>query len=217
VAALPRKPPRLGRARIVAAALALVDRHGIDALTMRRLAEELGTAPMSLYRHIAGKDELMALVIEAFTAELSSADPRDPWDAVVRTTFTRVHRLLRRHPGIVAHLADGAIVSPAGLEVTETVLAALRRAGLDDAEAAGAFTSLWMFTVGSALLERAVFDGTGDEGATWERLSELTAAGAAGRYPGVAEAATHWMATPADVAFENGLSLLLDAVRARSG
>ena len=217
----PLSRPRraLDQDRIVAAALALVDEDGIEHLSMRRLARRLDTAPMSLYRHVAGKDALLALVVEALTGQLGPADPDGPWDAVVADVFRRVRRLLAAHPGVAVHLADETMVTPATVEVSEVALEALRRAGLGTVEAAHAFTSLWTFTVGSALVEHMVFTAAPGPGGAEDRRSRVSgrvAEVAAGRYPRLVEFAPHWSRIDGDAAFEAGLGLLLDAVRLRT-
>src|ERR1044072_4278275 len=121
----------LSRDRILAAALALADASGIEALTMRRLGDELGYEAMSLYRHIANKDDLLDGMLDLVLAEweLPEAEP-DAVDAI-RTTARSVHQGLRRHPWAARLLMTGAHIRPRRLAYGEFLLGRLRDAGLD--------------------------------------------------------------------------------------
>jgi AcrR family transcriptional regulator len=121
----------LSRERILAAALELADRSGIEALTMRRLGEELGYEAMSLYRHVANKDDLLDGMLDLVLAEweLPTADG-DVADAI-RTCARSVHEALRRHPWAARLLMTGTHIRPVRLAYMEFLLRRLRGAGLD--------------------------------------------------------------------------------------
>src|SRR4030088_2786511 len=75
----PGRPPRLSRERVVEAARTIVERDGIDALTMRRVAQDVGSSPMSIYRHVRDRDELLVLLLDKLAAELPRPRlPREP-------------------------------------------------------------------------------------------------------------------------------------------
>ncbi len=92
----PREP--LQRDRIVAAAVALADREGADALSMRNLARSLGFEVMSLYNHVANKDELLSLMVDAVAAEIDEPSPGSEPLAAVRSVTISTHDVLVRHP-----------------------------------------------------------------------------------------------------------------------
>ena len=80
------------------AAIALADEHGIGALTMRRLAQQLGVEAMSLYHHVPGKDRLYEGMLELVTAEMAVARPGGDWKAELRRSAMSAHDVLGRHP-----------------------------------------------------------------------------------------------------------------------
>src|SRR6266496_4171516 len=91
-----RKP--LSRERILDTALALVDEEGIEALSMRKLGQALGYEAMSLYNHVANKDDLLDGILDLVLAESEPPSPVGDWDAAIRESAISVHDALRRHP-----------------------------------------------------------------------------------------------------------------------
>jgi AcrR family transcriptional regulator len=120
----------LSRDRILRTALDLADASGLEALTMRRLGNELGYEAMSLYRHIANKDDLLDGMLDLVLAEWDLPDGDDAVEAI-RTTARSVHQGLRRHPWAARLLMTGAHIRPRRLAYGEFLLGRLRDAGLD--------------------------------------------------------------------------------------
>ena len=92
----PRIP--LSRERILSAAITLADEGGIDSLSMRKLAERLGVEAMSLYNHIANKDDLLAGIVEAVAGEIATPSADTEWKTAIREIATSAHESLLRHP-----------------------------------------------------------------------------------------------------------------------
>src|SRR5215211_7489840 len=88
----------LSRARILVAGLDLADESGIESLTMRKLGEALGFEAMSLYNHVANKDDLLDGILDLVLAESEPPSPAGDWDTAIRTSAISVHEALRRHP-----------------------------------------------------------------------------------------------------------------------
>ena len=88
----------LSRDRVLAAALVLADQVGIEALSMRRLAQELGVVPMALYKHVANKDELLDGMIDVIVAEIDPPRTDLEWKPAVRDRILSARRMLLRHP-----------------------------------------------------------------------------------------------------------------------
>jgi AcrR family transcriptional regulator len=131
----PRSTPRgpLSRDEIVEAALRVVDREGLEATSMRRVADELGTAPSALYWHVRNKEELLQHVLDRVAAdiELPPPDP-DNWQEQLKVVGREMRRVLTSHRDI-ARVTLGAIpVGPNSLRTIEWVHALLREAGLPD-------------------------------------------------------------------------------------
>jgi AcrR family transcriptional regulator len=123
----PRLP--LSRDRILQAALELADEGGIEALTMRRLGHALGFEAMSLYNHVANKDDVLDGILDLVLAESEPPSPAGDWDAAVRTSAVSVHEALRRHPWSCTLLMAPERVRPARLRYMDKLLGRLREAG----------------------------------------------------------------------------------------
>ena len=120
---------RLTRTRVLEAAIGLADRDGIEALTMRRLADDLGAAPMSVYYHLANKDEILDGIVEMVADEIEQPPDGMPWKAALKRAATSAHQVLVRHPWATVLLLAGPRVSPARLRQIDGILGCLRRAG----------------------------------------------------------------------------------------
>lgn len=216
----------LDRDRIVDTALALVAGRGLEALSMRRLARELDAAPMSLYRHVGSKAELMALVVDRIAEGLPATDAEGPWDVTVRQVLRSIRRLLVAHPGIGAAVTNQALFTPSVLEATGVLLRALRSAGLGEREAARTFVVLWNYTLGGVMVEQSLLPSVPDgiAGRTGpvdpealvaaQRERVVTALRQEARdLPEVHAAAAHWLDLDPEEAFEAGLDLLIAGIR----
>jgi len=122
---VPRLP--LSRDRILRSALSLADAEGIEALTMRRLGQELGFEAMSLYNHVQNKDGLLDGMLDLVLAETEQPPPEGDWSAAVRTSAISAHGALRRHPWACTLLM--ARFRPARLRYMDALLGRLREAG----------------------------------------------------------------------------------------
>ncbi len=129
--------PKLSKGAVVEAALALGDAVGLEALTIRRLATDLGVTPMALYWHFRSKEELLAALGDRVWAEIDSdIDPAASWPAQVRGLLESLVQMLRAHPCASQLLLSGEkLHGEAALRVTETALAALARGGFEPAQA----------------------------------------------------------------------------------
>ena len=126
--------------------LALADAEGLDALTIRRLATELGVTPMALYWHFRSKEALLTGLADRIWAEIDTdVDPAADWPAQLRGMLESLVRVLRAHPSAPALLMIGEkLNSDAALRATETALEVLRRGGFDPAHATEvARAALW--------------------------------------------------------------------------
>jgi AcrR family transcriptional regulator len=93
----PRRAP-LSRDRVLRAAVALADRAGIESLSMRKLADELGVVPMAFYKHVANKDELLDGMIDVVVGEIDPPVSGTDWKSAVRQRVLSARRALKRHP-----------------------------------------------------------------------------------------------------------------------
>ncbi|MFB7906480.1 TetR/AcrR family transcriptional regulator C-terminal domain-containing protein [Kitasatospora sp. NPDC056076] len=143
----------LGRERIVAVAVQVADAEGLAALSMRRIATELGVATMSLYRHVPGKDELLRLMLDkAFGEQPLPGAPAPDWRTGLDEIARLQWRIYRRHPWLASTMSfTRPVLAPDAALHTERSLAALAGTGLSLAEMAQASVSLAAFTCGLAV------------------------------------------------------------------
>lgn len=143
--ARPARAP-LSQDAIVQAALRVLDRDGAAGLSMRRVAEELGTGPASLYWHVAGKDALINLIIDRVTGEIALPEPDpDHWLEQLRDWLLEVRRVFERHPGVAALTLGRIPTGPNTVRWAEWTLALLRGAGIPDRVAAFAGDLLGLY------------------------------------------------------------------------
>ena len=137
---------RLSRDRILDAALALVDREGLEALSMRRLAQELDVWPMSLYRYFHDKEELVAALAEAAANDINLPARTATWREQMRELLGQARAIFERHPGSLSPHDAG----PAAARVRDAGLWVLDRAGFESAAADRAWRALLAYTAGAA-------------------------------------------------------------------
>jgi AcrR family transcriptional regulator len=128
----PRQSPPLTRERLVAEALKLIDEHGFDALSMRRLAAALGVDPMAAYYHVpGGKPALVRLLVEHVFSTLESPDPRGDWQERVERWANAYRAVALAHPNLVLQVvSDVEAVGAAAVRANEELYAALEAGGL---------------------------------------------------------------------------------------
>lgn len=119
----------LSRLAIVDRALAIADEQGLDAITIRRLAQEFGVTPMALYWHVSNKDELLAAMGDRFFDALAPLPSHGTWSEQLRAATTSLVETLRRHPGAAQLAAPRVLQCEPGRELAERVLGLLRAAG----------------------------------------------------------------------------------------
>lgn len=149
------RPPRLTRAEIVAAARRVLEDEGVAALTMRRVAREVGSAPMGLYHHVADKDELLLALLEEEAASLEPPPlPDDPRARIV--TIARFLRdVLDERPWVLQAITPGRRFGPAALPLVEEILAGFVACGLTPEQAAVAYRTLWFQITGELTVRHA--------------------------------------------------------------
>lgn len=151
-----RRPPAarapLSKELVLRTAIAMADRDGLDVLSMRSLASELGYQPMSLYNHVANKDEILDALVEAVTAEIELAED-DDWRASLRSTVLSAHQVLLRHPWCVT-LWPTTTVGPSRLAFMESLLRTMREHGVPPSLAYHGYHALIMHVLGAAFLRQ---------------------------------------------------------------
>jgi AcrR family transcriptional regulator len=195
--------------QIIDASLEIIDEHGIDAVTIRAVAERLGVGAMTLYTYVGTKEGLMASIAGRFLEELAMPDPAvATWQEEVAAVFRAVHEVFLEHPELGRITASQPVDSIAAYRGAEAVLAALRRAGLANEDAVTAFDALSSYTIGSTQREasrRTTHIPPADRLAEIRRLP-------ADDFPHVREMARLLVARDASRDFDHGLRLLIDGI-----
>ncbi|WP_345216557.1 TetR/AcrR family transcriptional regulator C-terminal domain-containing protein [Georgenia halophila] len=149
----------MSRERVLQAALALVDAEGVDALSMRRLARELGCNAMALYRYAPSRDALLDGVVESVMAELASTRDGADWEDQLRRTAHDFRNLALAHPRVVPLLATRPLSTPLGLRPLgtlrplEMLVALLVDAGFSPSDALHVYRAYFGFLYGHVLTE----------------------------------------------------------------
>jgi AcrR family transcriptional regulator len=198
----------------------VADAEGLEALSMRRLGQELGVEAMSLYNHVRNKEDLIDGLIDLIFAELGEPAGRD-WKTAMRRRGIKAQQVLGRHRWAIALMESRRAPGPATLRHHDSVLRCLREAGFSLPLAAHAYSLLDSYIYGFALEQANLpFDTT--NGAEAARLAAaMMAEFPAEAYPYMAEIATKHVMKPGYSyarEFEFGLDLILDGLeRARGG
>ncbi|MBO0820611.1 MAG: TetR/AcrR family transcriptional regulator C-terminal domain-containing protein [Nocardiopsaceae bacterium] len=121
------RPPRHSRAEITAAGLAIADAEGLDAVSMRRVAAELGTGAASLYRYIGNREDLLDLMTDAVGAEYAYRAPGRDWLADLLDLGEQMREILRRHRWLPSLVLTRPVLGPNGLALLEHFLEVLAR------------------------------------------------------------------------------------------
>ncbi|MCC3776463.1 TetR/AcrR family transcriptional regulator [Streptomyces sp. UNOB3_S3] len=160
--ARPAKAP-LSRDVIVRTGLEILDRDGLDALTMRRVAKELDTGPASLYVYVANRDDLMNAMLDEALGQVRLAW-EGAWREQLRALATDAVEAMSRHEGLAAVALGQIPTGDNALLVLDRVLALLKQGGLDDTTAAWAVDLLWLH-IAAAATEQSAYNtkGAGEE------------------------------------------------------
>jgi AcrR family transcriptional regulator len=207
----PRLP--LSRDRILHAALELADEGGIESLTMRKLGQALGFEAMSLYNHVANKDDVFDGILDLVLAESEPPSPTGDWDAAIRTSAISVHEALRRHPWSCTLLMAPEHARPARARYMDSLLGRLREAGFSAETTYHAYHVLDGHIFGFSLWETS-HTYTAEQVSTFKARFEQTIT--ADAYPYLHEHAQQHFSegTHREVrAFEFGLDLILDGLK----
>jgi AcrR family transcriptional regulator len=222
----------LSKERVLRAAIALADAGGIEALSMRRLAQELGVEAMSLYNHVANKDEILDGIVDLVVSEIELPSTAEDWDVAIRKCATSAHAAFLRHPWACSlvisptttpTLRTGPPVHTARLRYMEWLLGRLREAGFSPDLTYHAYHALDSHILGFTLWElghsaAAKSFGGAKEFADFAQsfLLELRA----GDFPYLAEHVEQHLSASSDDGereFEFGLDLILDGLEKARG
>ncbi|MDX3132298.1 TetR/AcrR family transcriptional regulator [Streptomyces europaeiscabiei] len=204
----------LTRQRVLHAAVELADAGGLETLSMRKLGEAVGVEAMSLYNHVANKEDLIDGMVDLVFGEVDVPTPGDGWRRAMRERAISMRLVLSRHRWAIGLMESRSTPGPATLRHHDAVLGCLRRGGFTLPLTAHAVSVLDSYIYGFALQEKTLPFGSPEEIA--ELADSIMSGFGDGEYPYLTEIATAHVMRPgyayADE-FEFGLDLVLDGLQ----
>jgi AcrR family transcriptional regulator len=200
----------LNRERIIAVAVDFADENGVEELSMRKLGAVLGVEAMSLYNHVANKDEILDGMIDHVFRAIPLPDPQEDWRTSIRTTGLAAMEQFSAHPWVVNLLMQRGNFGDSSLVFMNQVLGILRDAGFSDEETHHAWQMLASHTMGYAFQQSS--GGWHDK--EWQGL-EARLAGLGGRFPHVADLAPLLADCEFGAEYAFGLEIIISGLEAR--
>jgi AcrR family transcriptional regulator len=197
------RPAERSRAEVIAAAIALADREGLTAVSMRRVAAELATGAASLYRYVDSRDDLLDLMIDAVVAGYELPPPGGPWLPGLLEVCRQGHELMRQHRWLPELVLTRSALGPHGTDLLEHVLAVLAEHPAEVGRKLEAFAVMNTLTAALTLNELS-----GGSSARQRQSAYLAHVVAAGRHPHLTAALTSGPMVPAP-RFEDTVSRVL--------
>lgn len=194
-------------------AVELADRIGVEALTMRKLAELLGVKPMSIYHHVSSKEEILDGMVDLVFREIELPPETLEWGAAMRRRCVSAREVLNHHPWAPPLMESRASPGPASLRHHDAVIGCLRRGGLSFALTAHAYAVLDSYLYGFALQEANLPFGGGEE--ISELAGDIMATLPAEDYPHFVEFTVNVAVQPGysfGNSFEYGLDLIIEGL-----
>jgi TetR/AcrR family transcriptional regulator, tetracycline repressor protein len=212
-AASTREP--LTRDRVIEAALRVMDEEGLEAVSMRRVAREVGVEAMSLYHHVEDKEDLLDGICERVMIEFDFPEPVDDWTENCRRGARAWRNLLQAHPAVMRLFAEqrGPVRSIDSMRPTEFALKILRSCGLTDRDTAQAFHAFGGYIQGFVMMELGSIAGGSDE--EHVKMHAELAAALPGEFPTLEAVSRYFAECDPDEQFEFGLDLLIRGLEAK--
>jgi AcrR family transcriptional regulator len=212
----PRAP--LSRERVLRTAVAFADRHGLESLSMRKLADELGAGAMSLYHYFPNKEQLLDAMVDVVFSEIEPPSLELDWKTAMRSRAISTREALNRHRWAVGLMEGRMNPGPASIRIREAILGCLREAGFSIVMTIQAYSVQDAYIYGFALQERSLPFESAEESTAVAEATTQQVADLAKEFPYLAEVVAGHVATVGydfTAAFEYGLDLILDALDER--
>jgi AcrR family transcriptional regulator len=203
-----RRPP-LSRERVLRAAVALADQSGIESLTMRRLGQELGVEAMSLYNHVANKDDILDGIVDLVLSDIDVPATGTGWKTAMRQRSISAHEVLLAHPWAAMLIMSRFNIGPGMTRYLDATLGRLREGGFSIEGALDAWHTLDSHLYGFTLQQLNLPFGVEE---TQQVSADVLGQLPAREYPHVVEVITEIMQSGREEDFEFGLDLILDGL-----
>ena len=208
----PKRTP-LSRERVLRAAIALADERGAEELTMRKLAKELGVEAMSLYNHVANKDDLLDGMIDIVFSEIEAPLPGGDWKAELRKRAVSTREALNRHRWAIGEMEGRSTHGPSNLRLHDAVLGCLRAAGFSIEMTVHGMSVQDAYIYGFALQQSDMSSETPDDFVAEAQRQMRDYAAALADYPHLVEVVGGYVAKAGydyETEFLFGLDVILD-------
>jgi AcrR family transcriptional regulator len=203
-----RRAP-LSRERVLRAAVALADESGIESLTMRRLGQELGVEAMSLYNHVANKDDILDGIVDLVLGDIDVPPTGTDWKTAMRQRAVSAHEVLLAHPWAALLVMSRFNIGPGMTRYLDATLGRLREGGFSIEGALDAWHTLDSHLYGFTLQQLNLpFEVDEAQQVSADVLGQLST----GEFPHVVEVITEVMRSGREEDFEFGLDLILDGL-----
>ncbi|AKL69491.1 MULTISPECIES: TetR/AcrR family transcriptional regulator [Streptomyces] len=210
----PGRPPRISREEVIGTARRIVTEEGVDRLTMRRLAAEIGSTPMALYHHVRNKEELLVLLLDDYAARaLRRPEPAvDPRERVVAAAAA-IHEALAACPWIVEVLTADDLMSASALWFVEQIVDGLVECGLSPEQAVHGYRAIWYYTAGEIVVRATAARRRADDDRTTYREQVFGNLDPA-EVPRLAQVADRWTPLTGEDTYLDGLRALVTGLLA---
>lgn len=193
---------------ILDTAIAHIEAEGYETLTMRKLATTLTVTPMSIYRHVANKNDLLSLVADRYFSELTVPADTSDWQVYLREWFAQLHQLMLAHPVLAHVMAEQPLDGPVAWKAAEHLIDVMVGHGFDPYVAGELFTTLLTYTIGFTLVRLGRSPGV--DGVAAHPTEEMRS-----RYPRLASGLTHYADWLSTGSFERGVRTFIQASELR--
>jgi AcrR family transcriptional regulator len=211
----PETRTQLSRERVLQAAVEYADRHGIEALSMRKLADELGAGAMSLYHYVPNKTDLIDGMVDIVFGEIEPPTTDDDWKTAMRRRAVSTREALNRHRWAVGHMEGRTTHGPSNLRLHDAVLGCLRAAGFSIEMTVHAYSVQDSYIYGFALQETDMSSATAEDFAAEAQRQMREYAAVLADYPHLVEVVGGHVAEAGydyESEFLFGLDLILDGL-----
>jgi AcrR family transcriptional regulator len=198
------------RQAVAEAAAGLVASHGLEALSVRKVADRLGVWPTTVMHHTGGRDGLVALLIDHLAAGIGT-DQRGSWRTRLAELGHEIRRVTLAHPGLADELLRSGATGPQGVRIAEAILEALEDAGVDEDVVQDAYSLFLTYVLGSAARQT-----TAPTPARWQAFERALEQTQPESSPALRRAVTAGITRDDDTRFAGGLDLVLDAIAGRT-
>jgi len=210
---------RLTRERVIDAALVIMDAEGLEAITMRRVARDVGVEAMSLYNHVADKEDLLDGICARVMADFRFPDEDGGWVETTRHGASEWRRVLKTHPNVLALFAERQkpMTDLDALMPMEFALRTIRRSGIGERDAVQVFNVMGGYIMGFVMMETGRMFGGGTMHKDAPSPDAMVHLLEGGQLPCLALALPHLASCDPDEQFAFGLDLLLAGLQTRYG